>query len=352
MIDQPTVVVTGSGTVTCQSVIKAFRTQTEIPVRVVTVDTSDQVAGRYFSDAFYQVPLAADPAFSDRLLEICEEEQASLLIPIVDYEFKPLSAAIEQFRAIGCLPGMSDPAVIATVNDKLATYQFFTDHGFSTARTWTADEARRLHARLPFPLFLKPAVDGRSSLDCYLIRDEVDLELYLSRVENALVQEYIDAAEYTADVLADWQSRTLGIVVRERIETKGGVSYKGRTVDDQVLQQEIVRMVRALGLHGPANIQAFRRGDEIFFNEINPRFSGALALSLAAGLNSPLMLLKIALGMPVEDVTGKTSIGLTMLRFWDEVFVDSLGRPLYPDYKLAPDDSHCQADASPDLAVV
>jgi carbamoyl-phosphate synthase large subunit len=350
--DRPTVVITGSGTVTCQSVIKAFRSQNEMAVRVVTVDASDQVAGRYFSDAFYRVPSASAPDFVDSLLQICRAEGASLLIPIVDYEFKALSSAIDQFASIGCLAGMSDPEVISTVNDKLATYCFFIDHGFSTARTWSAEEARGLAARLPYPVFLKPAVDGRSSLDCHTVQNVADLDLYLSQVSQPLVQEFIDAPEYTADVLADWDSETLGIVVRERIETKGGVSYKGRTVDDPLLENEIVRMVRVLGIHGPANIQAFRRGTEIFFNEINPRFSGALALSLAAGLNSPLMLLKIALHLPVESVLGKTSVGLTMLRYWDEVFVDGASNPIYPDYKLEPERPDVRSDTSPDLAAV
>jgi carbamoyl-phosphate synthase large subunit len=349
--ERPTVVITGSGTVTCQSVVKAFRSQTEIAVRIVTVDASDQVAGRYFSDAFYRVPPAADPGFVGSLLHICREERATLLIPIVDYEFKPLSSAIEEFSAIGTLAGMSDPKVIGTVNDKLSTYRFFVDHGFSTAKTWTGEEARRLASQLAYPVFLKPAIDGRSSLDCYKVKNRSDLELYLSQVSQPIVQEFIDAPEYTADVLADWNSLAKGVVIRERIETKGGVSYKGRTVRDPALEDEIVRMVSLLGLHGPANIQAFRRGGEIFFNEINPRFSGALALSLAAGLNSPLMLLKIALGLPVKSVLARTCIGLTMLRYWDEVFVDGTGNPIYPNYQLPPAGASHFGNGSPGLAV-
>ena len=123
----------------------------------------------------------------------------------------------EQFSALGTLAGMSDPMVIASVNNKLATYRFFVNHGFSTAKTWTADQAHELGAQLPYPVFLKPAIDGRSSLDCYTVKNHSDLELYLNQVSEPLVQEFIDAPEYTADVLADWDSSTKGIVVREPI---------------------------------------------------------------------------------------------------------------------------------------
>jgi carbamoyl-phosphate synthase large subunit len=135
------------------------------------------------------------------------------------------------------------------------------------------------------------------------------------------------------------------VVVRERIETKGGVSYKGITVHDDELVHEVIRMVRLIGIVGPANIQAFRpstmaspynRRYSLFFSEINPRFSGALALTLAAGLNSPLLLLKIALGLPVASVVNHTRIGMTMLRYWNEVFLDPSGSPIYPTYNLEP----------------
>ena len=331
-----TVVVTGSGTVTCQSIIKALRMQDELAVKIVTVDASDQVAGRYFSDAFHKIPLANDPSYVDALVEVCERHRADLLVPIVDYEFKPISCAVERFGDIGCMVAISPADVIARTNNKLETYRFFLDNGFATARTWDADEARRNSLNLPYPVFLKPAVDGRSSIDCYKVSTAQDLEMYLNQVPSAMVQEFVSAPEFTADVLADWDSHVLGIVVRERIETKGGVSYKGVTVDDPLMTEEVTRLVHALGITGPANIQAFRRGTEVLFNEINPRFSGALALSLAAGMNSPLLLVKLALGMPVSDVLGRTRVGVTMLRYWTEVFVGPDGKPEYPDYRLAP----------------
>jgi carbamoyl-phosphate synthase large subunit len=331
-----TVLITGAGTVTCQSVIKGLRTQEEIDVTLVTVDASNQVAGRYFSDYFYCVPRAGDPEFVPALLALCEAHEVRLLVPIVDYEFTPLSRARPLFAAQGCLVAISAPEVIQCANDKLATYHFFQRHGFGTPRTWSGQEARSRAPSLPYPVFVKPSIDGRSSLDCYRVAHADDLARSLERVPHALVQEYVDGPEYTADLLADLQSEVHGVVVRERIETKGGVSYKGRTVRDEEMVAEVVRMARLLGLVGPANIQAFRRDDQLLFNEINPRFSGALALTLAAGLNSPLLLLRIALGLPVPNMIHRTQVGLTMLRYWNEVFVDPAGVPMYPEYNLTP----------------
>lgn len=337
MKHRPTVVITGAGTVTCQSVVKALRMQDELPVEIVTVDMLQDAAGRYFSDAFYRVPAAKDPNYVDAVLEICRRHAADLLVPIVDYEFMPLSRATERFRVHGCLVAVSPPEVIERVNDKLQTYQFFLEHGFPTAKTWSSAGARREAGELPYPVFLKPAVDGRSSIDCYTVENPEDLEMYLDKVPEAMVQEFVNGPEFTADVLVDWNSDTLGAVVRERLETKSGVSYKGRTVDDPEMLHEVVRLAKQLGIRGPANIQAFRTSEGLRFNEINPRFSGALALSLAAGLNSPLMLLKLALGMEVPKTVGLSRVGVTMLRYWDEVFVGPDGQPEFPRYNLAPE---------------
>ena len=125
-----TVLITGAGTVTCQSVIKGLRTQEEIDVTIVTVDASRQVAGRYFSDYFYCVPRAGDPDFVPTLLALCQAHEVRLLVPIVDYEFTALSRARALFAAQGCLVAISAPEVIQCANDKLATYRFFQRHGF------------------------------------------------------------------------------------------------------------------------------------------------------------------------------------------------------------------------------
>jgi hypothetical protein len=59
-----------------------------------------------------------------------------------------------------------------------------------------------------------------------------------------------------------------------------------------------------------------------------------------------LLLLRIALGLPVPNMLHRTQVGLTMLRYWNEVFVDPAGVPIYPEYNLVPPLSRAaQSDA-------
>ena len=80
--------------------------------------------------------------------------------------------------------------------------------------------------------------------------------------------------------------------------------------------------MRDFEIVGPCNVQLIRNDDGMFFTEVNDRFSaGGLPLTVAAGANTPLMLLKMALGMPVEPVASY-HIDLVMARYLTEMFMD------------------------------
>ena len=98
------------------------------------------------------------------------------------------------------------------------------------------------------------------------------------------MQTRLTGREFTVDVLTDQGGRLVGAVPRWRLETRGGISTKGRTFeDDRVI--EVTRLtLAAVGIVGAANLQGFVTDDgDIGVIELNPRFSGGLPLSLAAG---------------------------------------------------------------------
>jgi carbamoyl-phosphate synthase large subunit len=321
-----TVLITGAGTATCQSVIKGFRTQDEFAVRIVTVDMNAQNAGRRFSDAFYTVPAANDPQFLPTVLDVCRQEHVQLLIPIVDYEFATFAENRGTFADIGCRVLVSEPRVIQVCNDKWQAFQFFTQRNVPTPQTWLPDQLEG--QKLDFPLFVKPRLMGRASIDAYRVASAAELAMRLGSIDQPIVQPAVGGQEYTVDVLCDFQGRALNGVVRQRIETKSGVSYKGRTVRDRQILDDAVRIAEMLPICGPVNIQCFRDGDQVWFIEINPRFSGALALSIAAGFNSPHWLLKLLSGQSIQPSIGAYQDGVVMLRYWQEVFTDAAGGAL------------------------
>lgn len=314
------VLITGAGTATAISVLKALRRQNEIPVDIVVADAQKEVAGRYLADAFVQVPTAGDPDYLSTMVEVCDLKGIDLLIPIVDPEFLPLSHAAQELLDRGTRVAISGPKAIDICGDKLLLARFLASLGLPVARCYDGVEAVPVDAQ--FPLFVKPRLGGRASIGTCKVADAKELEIAAGNLESALVQEYVEGDEYTIDTISDFEGRFIGAMPRIRLETKAGVSVKGITVDDPELI-EVARLVtEALPILGPSNIQCFRRPDRsLVVSEVNPRFAGALTLSVAAGLNSPLVLLKLARGEAVDPGQLSLRHGVIMVRYWQEVFV-------------------------------
>lgn len=318
--------ITGAGTATCQSVIKGLRSQSELKVRIVTTDMNPHNAGRYFSEVFSTVPPASEDRFITVMLEICKKERVRLLIPIVDYEFAKLSAARGEFEKIGCRVAISNPDVIGITTDKWHLFKYFREKFIPTPETFLISKINS--KKLKFPVFVKPRILGRASLNTFKAETRKELDDLIMKFSDCLVQEYKQGDEFTVDTLSDLSGKCVGAVVRKRVEVKAGVSYKGITVDDEEIKKMAIAIVEGLPILGPANVQCFRKGNEVSFFDVNPRFSGTLVLSIAAGFNSPLYLAKLALGQKMDPGVGKYKKGVTMYRFWQEVFTDEKGSKL------------------------
>ena len=325
---QATVVITGAGTATCQGVLKALRAQMEIPVRLVVADPDTVNAGRYLADAYERVPFANDPQFVDRLIEICKKYDADLLVPIVDMEFMAIAKRKGDFP---CVVSMSAPDALSKCIEKDKTYDVCGELGLRHPKVYAVgnDAAAKFLKDGPgnvFPLFVKPRI-GRATIDCYRVDDVTELEIVLRKVDDPLVTENIesgdDVPEMTIDTLSDFEGKFLGGVVRVRLMTKSGVSVKGMALQQPTVLNQAKQIVERIGVVGPACLQCFNteNGSTPAWFEVNPRFGGGTILSVAYGFNSPLALLKLALGQQVDFTGWKPKQGiLKMVRYWQEFY--------------------------------
>jgi carbamoyl-phosphate synthase large subunit len=175
---------------------------------------------------------------------------------------------------------------------------------------------------VPGPWIVKPRF-GRGSRDVYTADTLAELEWALRRVPEPIVQTRLEGLEFTVDALVGRDGRLAGAVPRWRLETKAGISSKGRTFEDPALLGEVERLLAAIGLEGPANVQGFLRADDgtCAFVEVNPRFSGGLPLSLEAGADLVGEYLRGLLGESVRPERLRYRAGTTMTRHLAEVYV-------------------------------
>ncbi|HEY3176848.1 MAG TPA: ATP-grasp domain-containing protein [Candidatus Polarisedimenticolia bacterium] len=320
MKNQATVVVTGAGSSTAMGVIKGLARQKELAVRVVSCDVESMSAGAYLAQAFRRVPPVSDPSYLAVMLEVCASEKADLLIPIVDAEFGLLARNRSLFEEAGTRVAVASEEALGICTDKEATVRFFLSIGIAAPRTWRPEDLDPRPG--DFPLILKPRLGGRGSIGVHRVDDRDEYRFHLAKAGDCIVQEFIEGDEFTMDTLSDFDGRPLAVIPRRRLEVRSGISYKGLVVRDQEMIDLCCRILRTLGQPGPSCIQCIIRGGVRHFIEINPRFGGGTAFTIAgAGVNTPLMLVRAALGHPMTARIGDFRDGVTLLRYWDEVVV-------------------------------
>ena len=135
-----------------------------------------------------------------------------------------------------------------------------------------------------------------------------------------MVQECCQGEEFSIDVFSDVDGQCLNAIPRSMIQSKGGESIKGRSLQDRELIEYGARVAEEIGIVGPANIQCFREPDgSLPVTDVNPRFGGAFPLPLAAGSRYPELALALARGERPEPRLGEFRAGVVMTRFFSDL---------------------------------
>ncbi len=315
------VLITGMGSTNSVSVTKALRHQTELPVHIIGTDTNvrQAIAGSSFCDTYYTVPDATNSDYIPALFQICQTENVQVLFPVIDIEVEVIAAHASLFTAIGVYVWTASAETVRTCNNKYLAYRFLKEHAIPLPQTWLPQEIANHNTDLSYPLIVKP-IDGRGSIGVSRIDHPLELQLALSKIEKPLIQQYLEGEEYTVDVLADQDVRVRAAVPRLRLEVKAGIAYKAVTVKNDAVIGCASRIVEKLQIRGPSNLQCRVVGGVPYFYDINPRFSGALPLTIAAGVNVPLLLVRLAIGQQLEQDYYDFQEKLYMARYWEEVF--------------------------------
>ncbi|HME35368.1 MAG TPA: ATP-grasp domain-containing protein [Candidatus Sulfotelmatobacter sp.] len=285
---------------------------------VVAVDTSPFAPALYLADRHFLVPPSTDPQFIDHIVGLCQRESVGLIVPTRDEELPIFAAARSRLEQQGRRVLVPSAETVRICQDKLAFVEFCRTHQFETPRTCQPHQWS--HAE--FPLFVKPRL-GKGAQGARRVDHEGDLREAASDPERWLIQEFVDCPEYTVDLLADFEGRVISAVPRLRQLVVAGESYVSRTVNEPVLITESARLATELRLVGHNTIQCFWDGKQVKFIEVNPRFGGAAALGIAAGADTPALLLRLLEGEAIPARLGEFQSDLIMMRFTDDLFLSA-----------------------------
>jgi carbamoyl-phosphate synthase large subunit len=294
---------------------------------VVAVDCSQTAPALYFADKYRLVPRIDSGDYIRALIEICNEEKISLVVPTIDTELLLLAEnrkVMEEKTDARIL--VSDLSVVNICRNKLNTQAYMEDHGFKVPHLYTAQELR--NDNLEYPLFVKP-IDGSSSIDTYKVNNKMELNAILTLVRNPMVQDYMDGEEYTIDVFLDFDSNVITMVPRLRMATRSGEIAKGRIVKDADIMEDVRRLMEELKPIGHITVQCRKTYRGIEYIEINPRFGGGAPMSIMAGADSCRNLYRLLRG-EVLTYNEDYRENVTFLRF-DSCIM--LNEDMVPEYE-------------------
>lgn len=306
------VLVTGAGGPAGVAVIQSLRRHGH---HVVAVDANPLAVGLRLADESHVVPLRTDPQYLAAVLRVATISNAQALLCTVAEEYEVLCPAGEYLDEAGLRTLMPDVAAVRLCTDKWSFHARMSSSGLPVpAANLGSDEG------VPGPWVVKPR-HGRGSRDVVLARTRTQLSAALRAVPDALVQTELTGREFTCDALVDPSGSLVAAVPRWRIETRGGISTVGETFHDEEVVSVVGLVLKAVELVGPANVQGFVSEDGgVFVHEVNPRFSGGLPLSIAAGADLVEEYLRAVMGLPMRPERLEARAGVTMMRHFCEVF--------------------------------
>lgn len=274
------------------------------------------------ADEAVVLPPIEEDAYIRTLLDLVQEHNIDLLVPLIDPELQPLAAARDAFTEAGCRTLVSDPSLLDVVLDKWRTVQHFSEQGLRTPATWLP--APSVPEAWPDPVFVKPRHGSASKSARRVGRDEATP--VLAATDEPIVQEVVEAPEITVDALFDNEGTLLHYVPRRRVRTMAGESIQGWTLPDEEIAawlRPVLREVGRLGARGPITLQAFLTEPEPTLSEINARFGGGFPLAHAAGGHYPEWIVQMCEGESVEPRLGAYEADLCMTRAYTEWFVET-----------------------------
>jgi carbamoyl-phosphate synthase large subunit len=298
-----------------------LREQKEFPLTLIAADINPLASGLYLADKHYLVPKATDEQFIPTILQICTQEGVKIIIPTFSYELPVFAKNKEIFEKRGIKMAISSYETFVITENKLETYKYFAKWGIPFPKIYNKDDIER--KQVNFPVVVKP-IQASGSKGVQIVNRWEELLLYQDRLNEFIVQELAEGDEYTIDGVSDLSGRMIAACPRIRLEVKGGLAIKSITVNEPRLLELTRKIVEGFHIVGPFNVQCFKKGEKLNFIEVNSRFpSGGLPLTVKAGLNIPLIIIKLLLGYNIE--APRLEWGLVMTRYWDAIILRKTG---------------------------
>lgn len=312
-------------------------------IDVITADRVDKdCAGFLITGKKYILPSSDELCYIDKVLDICQKEGITTIIPQYGSELVPLSRNLGRFDNMDVKVLVTeDYEKLQISNNKKSLYDYLKCNSYIPLYKY-ADNMEILEEAIydlgypnnPVCIRMTDGEGGRgfrivteetvdvfsSSFDAQKVSLDI-LKSQLKRIDKLpelLVTEYLPGKEYSVDCVCK-NGEAYICIPRQRIETSMGVATVSLIEKNDDIIDISREIISKLNLSYNVNIQfKYSSSGYPMLVEINPRVSGSLVANYGAGVNMLELSLKLAYGIPLQDV--KVIWGTKMIRYWDQIF--------------------------------
>ena len=341
-----TILVTAAGNVFMPGTLTCLKNNGERSIRLIGADMNEDLTILQMCDAAYQVPEAKEPAYVDRLLEICTKENVNILLPIMSAELETLAEKRDAFAAIGTMVSVSQPKALSTANNKQKLFDFMKQEGIPCARYAAVHSIKELEEVVhsfgyPEKRVCVKATDGSGSRGFRILsegenrfesfmhekptsgiitlKELSDILSEADQFPKLLVMEYLPGKEYSVDLLADG-GKVLISCCRRSLRMENSIMLEA-VVEDKPDVTALCQMVtEKLGLDGNIGFDIRERSDGTpVVMECNPRITAGIPFFAQAGVNLPYFCVKKMLGEELPEIAPR--YGTIIRRRWMEMAI-------------------------------
>tara|TARA_B100001248_G_scaffold262436_1_gene258428 strand:+ start:409 stop:1422 length:1014 start_codon:yes stop_codon:yes gene_type:complete len=322
--------------------IKYLKNLKSLKIKIIGTDNDTNAVGKHFCDKFYNLPKGNNKSYIAKCTEIILKENISLVIPTSDEEALALSKKKSFFRDRNITIACVNYETLRVLNNKSKTYDALSKFGINTAE-WDLIESRKLlieklnyYYEKHGGAVIKPILD-RGARNIFIIsknrnnyidnqnitnfdkvKDFLPILKKNNFIGNFLIMQELYYPVVDIDLFA-WEGKPISIIPRKRNHPL--LPNRGHKIlNDKTLIKLGKKIVKEFNLSWLYDCDVmFDSNKRPVVIEINPRQSGSVAVSLAAGHKIYENLIKIFLRKKIQKEAKLREKLIIPYKFLEEV---------------------------------
>lgn len=286
--------------------VKASAIRVNCLNKVYGGDADSDCIGQYFVDEFWAMPPISSLDIEE-LINYCQQREIGFIIPTRDGELLYFAKHRDYLKKKGVFVMISAEQSVRDCLDKLRFYQ--SSKNKNTIPTYTnVDEVNATR-------FVVKERFGAGSKSAGINLDKQQAKAWAVKLKEPIFQPFIDGTEYSVDAYVDCSNQVHDVLVRERKLVVDGESWVTTSLANKELEDYFVKVIQTMNLFGHIVLQAIiDEQQQVHIIECNPRFGGASALAIKAGVESFYWFLLESMGKNLSDyIKNKTDRPITQI---------------------------------------